>query len=138
MAAGADSVYGRESSAGWMKAQERQYYTRVVSINPTGEWVQWEQWNRAAVIGTFRRSRSYQTSTRGNRRYGTIQGPVQNTIHQLVGGIRSSMGYCGCETIKEFGRKTTMVQVTGAALKENHPHEVRIVKEAPNYQVSEG
>tara|TARA_B100001540_G_scaffold78972_1_gene70966 strand:- start:180 stop:575 length:396 start_codon:yes stop_codon:yes gene_type:complete len=66
------------------------------------------------------------------------RGPVQNTIHQLVGGIRSSMGYCGCETIKEFGRKTTMVQVTGAALKENHPHEVRIVKEAPNYQVSEG
>ena len=66
------------------------------------------------------------------------RGPVQNTIHQLVGGIRSSMGYCGCDTIKEFGRKTTMVQVTGAALKENHPHEVRIVKEAPNYQVSEG
>ena len=66
------------------------------------------------------------------------RGPVQNTIHQLVGGIRSSMGYCGCETIKEFGRKTTMVQVTGATLKENHPHEVRIVKEAPNYQVSEG
>ena len=66
------------------------------------------------------------------------RGPVQNTIHQLVGGIRSSMGYCGCETIEEFGKTTTMVQVTGAALKENHPHEVRIVKEAPNYQVSEG
>ena len=48
------------------------------------------------------------------------------------------MGYCGCGTIKEFGRKTTMVQVTGATLKENHPHEVRIVKEAPNYQASEG
>ena len=41
------------------------------------------------------------------------RGPVQNTIHQLVGGIRSSMGYCGCETIKEFGKATTMVQVTG-------------------------
>lgn len=66
------------------------------------------------------------------------RGPVKNTIHQLIGGIRSSMGYCGCGTIEEFGDRTNMVQVTGAALKESHPHEVRIVKEAPNYQASEG
>ena len=66
------------------------------------------------------------------------RGPVKNTIHQLIGGIRSSMGYCGCGTIKEFGDRTNMVQVTGAALKESHPHDVRIVKEAPNYQASEG
>ena len=66
------------------------------------------------------------------------RGPVKNTIHQLIGGIRSSMGYCGCGTIREFGDRATMVQVTGAALKESHPHEVRIVKEAPNYQASEG
>ena len=66
------------------------------------------------------------------------RGPVKNTIHQLTGGIRSSMGYCGCGTIEEFGERAKMVQVTSAALKENHPHEVRIVKEAPNYQASEG
>ncbi|MDP6169647.1 MAG: IMP dehydrogenase [Candidatus Marinimicrobia bacterium] len=66
------------------------------------------------------------------------RGPVQNTIHQLIGGVRSSMGYCGCKTINEFGNNSEMVQVTSAALKENHPHEVRIVKEAPNYQVSDG
>mgnify|MGYP001204628548 CR=1 FL=1 len=66
------------------------------------------------------------------------RGPVQNTIHQLIGGVRSSMGYCGCRTIQEFSIQSKMVQVTSAALKENHPHEVRIVKEAPNYQVSEG
>ena len=66
------------------------------------------------------------------------RGPVRNTIHQMIGGIRSSMGYCGCSTIEEFGMNTTLVQVTSAALKENHPHEVRIVKEAPNYQVSDG
>ena len=65
------------------------------------------------------------------------RGPVRNTIHQLIGGIRSSMGYCGCSTIKEFGTNSVMVTVTSAALKENHPHEVRIVKEAPNYQVSD-
>ena len=66
------------------------------------------------------------------------RGPVRNTIHQLIGGIRSSMGYCGCISIEEFGEKSKFVQVTDAALKENHPHEVRIVKEAPNYQVSDG
>ena len=66
------------------------------------------------------------------------RGPVRNTIHQMIGGIRSSMGYCGCSTIEEFGMNATLVQVTSAALKENHPHEVRIVKEAPNYQVSDG
>ena len=65
------------------------------------------------------------------------RGPVINTIHQMIGGIRSSMGYCGCENIEQFGRDTEFIQVTSAALKENHPHEVRIVKEAPNYQVSD-
>ena len=66
------------------------------------------------------------------------RGPVRNRIHQLIGGIRSSMGYCGCCSIEEFGLNSNLIQVTSAALKENHPHEVRIVKEAPNYQVSEG
>lgn len=66
------------------------------------------------------------------------RGPVRNTIHQLMGGVRSSMGYCGCENIGEFGEKSTFVQITAAGVKENHPHEVRIVKEAPNYQISDG
>ena len=65
------------------------------------------------------------------------RGPVRNTIHQLIGGIRSSMGYCGCENIIEFGNKSVFTQITTAGIKENHPHEVRIVKEAPNYQVSD-
>ncbi len=66
------------------------------------------------------------------------RGPVRNTIHQLIGGIRSSMGYCGCETIKKFGNNSRFVQITTAGIKESHPHEVRIVKEAPNYQISDG
>ena len=65
------------------------------------------------------------------------RGPVRNTIHQLIGGVRSSMGYCGCETIQDFGVKSSFTQITSAGVKENHPHEVRIVKEAPNYQVSD-
>ena len=67
-----------------------------------------------------------------------FRGPVRNTIHQLIGGVRSSMGYCGCENIESFGSDTKFVQITAAGVKENHPHEVRIVKEAPNYQVSDG
>ena len=66
------------------------------------------------------------------------RGPVRNTIHQLMGGVRSSMGYCGCKTIAEFGEQSNFVQITAAGIKENHPHEVRIVKEAPNYQISDG
>jgi len=66
------------------------------------------------------------------------RGPVRNTIHQLTGGIRSAMGYCGCGTLSEFGTHSTIIQITSAGVKENHPHEVRIVKEAPNYQISDG
>ena len=65
------------------------------------------------------------------------RGPVKNTIHQLTGGIKSSMGYCGCKTIEEFGDKSEFIEITVAGVRESHPHEVRIVKEAPNYSASE-
>lgn len=64
-----------------------------------------------------------------------FRGSVKNAIHQLLGGVRAAMGYCGCGTITEFGQQASFVQVSAAGVKENHPHEVRIVKEAPNYQV---
>ena len=66
-----------------------------------------------------------------------FRGPVKNTIHQLTGGIRSSMGYCGCKTIEEFGDKSEFIEITAAGVRESHPHEVRIVKEAPNYSASD-
>ena len=66
-----------------------------------------------------------------------VRGPVKNTIHQLTGGIRASMGYCGCKNIDEFGRKSEFIEITSAGVRESHPHEVRIVKEAPNYSPSE-
>ncbi len=65
------------------------------------------------------------------------RGTVRNTIHQLMGGVRASMGYSGVKTIREFHSGCEFVQITAAGIKESHPHEVRIVKEAPNYQVSE-
>ena len=66
-----------------------------------------------------------------------FRGAAGNAIHQLLGGVRSSMGYCGVKTIKEFGKDSNFIQISAAGVKENHPHEVRIVKEAPNYQVSD-
>ena len=65
------------------------------------------------------------------------RGPVKNTIHQLMGGLRSSMGYCGAKDIEDFHKKAEFIQTTTAGIKESHPHEVKIMKEAPNYQVSD-
>ena len=61
------------------------------------------------------------------------KGAVSDTIFQLIGGIRSGMGYCGCETITELHEKAQFVRITGAGLKESHPHDIYITKEAPNY-----
>ena len=63
------------------------------------------------------------------------KGPLGNTIYQLVGGLRSAMGYCGVKSVDELRRKATFVKITSAGLKESHPHDVIITKEAPNYQV---
>ncbi|MFQ6611739.1 MAG: IMP dehydrogenase [Fidelibacterota bacterium] len=65
------------------------------------------------------------------------RGSVRNSIHQLLGGLRAAMGYCGAENLDRFQKKAEFIQITSAGMKESHPHEVRIVKEAPNYQVSE-
>jgi len=62
-------------------------------------------------------------------------GPLAPIIHQLVGGIRSSMGYTGCKDMVEFTSKPQFVRVTGAGMAESHVHDVQITKEAPNYRV---
>ena len=61
------------------------------------------------------------------------KGQVSDTVFQLIGGIRSGMGYCGCATIPELHEKAQFVKITGAGLKESHPHDIYITKEAPNY-----
>ena len=65
------------------------------------------------------------------------RGSVKNTIHQLMGGLRSSMGYCGGKNITDFQKKAEFIQSTQAGIRESHPHEVKITKEAPNYQISD-
>lgn len=63
-----------------------------------------------------------------------FKGPLSDTIYQLVGGLRAAMGYCGVKNIAQLRTKAKFVKVTHAGLKESHPHDVIITKEAPNYQ----
>ncbi|MBQ6360499.1 MAG: IMP dehydrogenase [Lachnospiraceae bacterium] len=63
------------------------------------------------------------------------KGSVEDTIFQLVGGIRSGMGYCGAATLEELRDKGEFIEISAASLKESHPHDVHITKEAPNYTV---
>ncbi|GKV67243.1 MULTISPECIES: IMP dehydrogenase [Sporosarcina] len=63
------------------------------------------------------------------------KGPLADTIHQLVGGIRSGMGYCGSKDLEAHRENAQFIRMTGAGLQESHPHQVQITKEAPNYSV---
>ncbi len=62
------------------------------------------------------------------------RGPLRAIVHQLVGGLRASMGYCGCANIEEMRARPQFVRVTGAGVREAHVHDVQITKEAPNYR----
>ena len=63
------------------------------------------------------------------------KGHVSDVLFQLIGGLRASMGYCGAKNIKAMNEDTQFIQITGAGLRESHPHDVSITKEAPNYSV---
>lgn len=63
------------------------------------------------------------------------KGPLADTLHQLVGGLRSGMGYCGANSIEHLRNESQFVRITNAGLRESHPHDVQITKEAPNYSV---
>ncbi|MDD3371719.1 MAG: IMP dehydrogenase [Alphaproteobacteria bacterium] len=65
------------------------------------------------------------------------KGPVQSIIHQMIGGLRAAMGYTGSATIADLQNRSHMVRITGAGLRESHPHDVQITAEAPNYSAQE-
>ncbi len=65
------------------------------------------------------------------------KGPLSDTVYQLMGGLRAGMGYCGCATISELQEKGQFIRITGAGLKESHPHDIHITKEAPNYSIGD-
>ncbi|MFD1442214.1 IMP dehydrogenase [Thermoactinomyces vulgaris] len=63
------------------------------------------------------------------------KGPLADTVYQLIGGIRAGMGYCGAVTLKELKENSRFIRITNASLRESHPHDVQITKEAPNYHL---
>ncbi|MDE6962892.1 MAG: IMP dehydrogenase [Lachnospiraceae bacterium] len=65
------------------------------------------------------------------------KGTVEDTVYQLMGGLRSGMGYCGTATIEELKERGRFIKISAASLKESHPHDIHITKEAPNYSVDE-
>nr|WP_156283801.1 IMP dehydrogenase [Paenibacillus sp. NEAU-GSW1] len=64
-----------------------------------------------------------------------FKGPMADTVHQLLGGLRSGMGYCGTSNLDELRNDTQFIRITGSGLRESHPHDVQITKEAPNYSL---
>ena len=87
------------------------------------------------------RDRYFQTGTKklvpeGVEGRVPYKGPLADTVYQLLGGLRSGMGYCGCKTIPELQERGRFVRITGAGLKESHPHDINITKEAPNYSAN--
>ena len=87
------------------------------------------------------RDRYFQTGTKklvpeGVEGRVPYKGPLADTVYQLLGGLRSGMGYCGCKTIPELQERGQFVRITGAGLKESHPHDINITKEAPNYSAN--
>ena len=76
---------------------------------------------------------SRSSSPRGSRGASRTRGRSSAVVHQLVGGLRQAMGYCGAATIAEM-KQARFVRITAAGLRESHPHDVTITKEAPNYR----
>jgi len=64
------------------------------------------------------------------------KGSISGVVHQLLGGLRSSMGYLGCSTIEQFREEARFVRITNAGIRESHAHDVQITKEAPNYKLT--
>ena len=96
--------------------------------------------------GSERVSLTARESNGGNNRLGKFvpegiegrvphRGPLEAMIYQLVGGLRSGMGYLGCATIEELQTKAQFIRISGAGLRESHVHYVVITREAPNYHV---
>lgn len=94
-----------------------------------------------AAMGHGSRDRYFQTDNKklvpeGVEGRVPYKGALSDTVFQMIGGLRAGMGYTGCATIEELHAKAKFVKITGAGLKESHPHDIQITKESPNYSLS--
>jgi IMP dehydrogenase len=139
LAAGADTVMlgglfaGTEESPGEIELYQGSTYKSYRGMGSIG----------AMSLALGSSDRYFQDNSQGTEKLvpegieGRVpyKGPVQTIVHQLLGGLRSCMGYTGCSTIEELHKKTQFVQITNAGIRESHVHDVSITKQAPNYQV---
>ena len=137
IAAGADSVMigglfaGTEESPGETILLDGRRYKQVRGMGSLGAMTHGSK-DRYFQSEVEERSKLVPEGIEGNVPY---SGPVSDTIYQMVGGVRSAMGYVGCQTISELKEKAHFVKITNAGLRESHPHDVIITKESPNYRL---
>ncbi|MEJ2634869.1 MAG: IMP dehydrogenase [Calditrichia bacterium] len=138
IAAGADSVMigglfaGTEESPGETILWDGRRYKQVRGMGSMGAMAQGSK-DRYFQENVSEKEKLVPEGIEGRVPY---RGPVSDTVFQMTGGLRSAMGYTGCKSIDEMKNKAKFVKITGAGLKESHPHDVDITKESPNYRLS--
>jgi IMP dehydrogenase len=134
IAAGADAVMvgsllaGTEESPGEMEIHQGRYFKVYRGMGSIGAM-------KEGSSDRYFQENNKKLVPEGIEGRVPYRGALSEIIYQLVGGIRSGMGYCGVGTIPDLKTKTQFIKITGAGLKESHPHDVQIAKEAPNYSV---
>ncbi len=137
IAAGADSVMigslfaGTEESPGETILLDGRRYKQVRGMGSLGAMSQGSK-DRYFQDEVTDRGKLVPEGIEGRVPY---RGPLSDTVFQMIGGLRSAMGYTGCKTLEELKNKAKFVKITGAGLKESHPHDVEITKESPNYRM---
>jgi IMP dehydrogenase len=117
-------LYRGMGSLGAMSAGSADRYAQDVQPSAAGE-------DRSAYSGRDGRAKMVAEGVEGRVPH---KGPLSALVEQLVGGLRSGMGYCGCATLEEMQQKARFNRLTLAGLRESHVHDVTITKEAPNYR----
>ncbi len=138
IAAGADTVMlggllaGTEESPGEVELLKGRAYK---SYRGMGSLSAMQQGSSDRYFQEAERNKNEKLVPEGVEGRVPYKGTLANVIHQLMGGVRSSMGYLGCSTIKDMHNKAEFIEITSAGIRESHVHDVQITKEAPNYHV---
>ena len=139
IAAGADTVMigsmlaGTDESPGDVVYSHGERYKEYRGMGSIGAMRRAATRRTGTSRATSRTSRS--SSPRGSRGACPTRAPLAGVVHQIVGGVRQAMGYCGAPTIEAM-KQARFVRITGAGLRESHPHDITITKDAPNYRRS--
>ncbi len=135
IAAGASTVMMGACSPAPRSRRARSSCSRVAATRAIAAWVRWVRWRRVPRIAIWDASDADKLVPEGIEGRVPVRGPLSGVIHQLIGGLRATMGYVGCATIDEMRSKPKFVVITGAGQRESHVHDVQITKEPPNYRM---